>query len=162
MIERIHVDPKLDKYLAALRKSSPRAALAADRVVTIIAELERGIIPPGEICAFTRNGDARIKGCRKFDLGAGYRLVSVKQGGDLYLLFVGTHDECGRWIENNRQGLPLEIITGRCRTIERTRCRKPPAPETPPKNEAEPEDDWIPPLSDQDLRIIFSGLVGGG
>ena len=161
MIARIHVDPKLEKGLANLRKSSRRATLAADRVESIIAELERGILPPGDICTFTKNGDARIKGCRKFNLGAGYRLVSVKQGNDLYLLFVGTHDECSRWIENNRQRLPLEIINGRCRTIRRSGKAKTGDVEPSPTRDVESEGDWIPPISDQDLRIIFSGLVGG-
>ena len=161
MIKRIHVDPKIEKCLAALRKSNRRAVLAADRVQTIIDELERGILPPGEICTFTKNGDARINGCRKYDLGAGYRLVSVKQGSDLYLLFVGTHDECSRWIENNRAQLPLGIITGRCRTLTRTRRHEQPCPQPASMTtDQEGGDDWITALSDQDLRMIFSGLVG--
>ncbi|HSO18507.1 MAG TPA: hypothetical protein VLT88_03555 [Desulfosarcina sp.] len=129
--------------------------------MTFSGRLERGIVSTGNICTFTKNGDARIKGCRKFDLGAGYGLVSVKQGNDLYLLFVRTHDECSRWIENNRQRLPLEIITGRCRTTARMRHGEPADPEAPPTRETDAGDDWMPPLSDQDLRIIFSGLVGG-
>lgn len=161
MIENIHLDPKLGKCLAALKKGSRRAGMAADRVETIIMELKRGKIPPGQVCAFTRNGEARIKGCRKYNLGAGYRLVTLKQGNDLYLLFAGTHDECARWIENNREHLPLEMIAGRSRTVRRPVCRKAPEARTSPPPESQPEEDWIPPLDDRDLRIIFSGLVGG-
>lgn len=159
MIERMHLDPKLEKYLATLRKGSRRAGLAADRVETIIMEVERGKLPPEEMCAFTRNGEARIKGCRKYNLGAGYRLVTLKQGNDLYLLFVGTHDECSRWIENNREHLPLEMITGRCRTVVRSRPKQTvTSPSTP--RDTEPEEDWISPVTDRDLRIVFHGIVG--
>lgn len=87
MIERIHLDPKLEKCLEVLKKGSRRACLAADRAAGIIEELKRGEIPPGDFCAFTRHGEARIKGCRKYNLGAGYRLITLKQGDDLYLLF---------------------------------------------------------------------------
>lgn len=159
MIERMHLDPKLEKYLATLRKGSRRACLAADRVETIIMEVKRGKLPPEEKCTFTRNGEARIKGCRKYNLGAGYRLVTLKQGDDLYLLFVGTHDECDRWIENNREHLPLEMIAGRCRTVARSRPKQTVArPSTPP--DMEPEEDWLPPVTDRDLRFVFRGIVG--
>jgi len=160
MIEKIHLDTKLDKCLAALKKRSRRANLAANRVETIIAELKRGAMPPGQICTFTRNGEARIKGCRKYNLGAGYRLITLKQESDLYLLFVGTHDECGRWIENNREHLPLKEIAERCRTLKRSTGKKeaPAAPSPPP--DPEPETDQIPPLKDVELRTIFSGLTG--
>jgi hypothetical protein len=121
MIERIHLDPKLEKILAVLRKCGRRERLVADRVEAIIAEVKRGQLPPEEVASFTRNGEGRIRGCRKYDLGAGYRLITLKQGEDLYLLFAGTHDECGRWVENNREHLPLKMITERCRTVERSR-----------------------------------------
>jgi len=160
MIENIHVDPKLDKCLTAMRKGSRRACLAADRVDAIVADLKRGGTPPGDLCTFTRNGEGRIKGCRKFDLGAGYRLVTLKQGSELYLLYAGTHDECSRWVENNRSHLPLEMIAGRSQTI-RWYGRKSASPSTPsPAPEMEPEEDWIAPLSDHDLRLVFCGLVG--
>lgn len=161
MQQRIHVDPKLEKCLAALRKGGSRACLAADRVETIIAELKRGETPPSQVCAFTRNGEARIRGCRKFNLGAGYRLITLKQGDDLYLLFAGAHDECARWIENNRDHLPLEMIADRSETIKRPARAKVPAAENSPPPEPEPEPDWLPPLDDRDLRIIFSGLIQG-
>jgi hypothetical protein len=161
MIDTIHLDPKLEKCLAALRKGCRRDNLAAERVESIVAELKQGKTPPGQVCAFTRSGEARIRGCRKYNLGAGYRLVTLKQGNDLYLLFAGTHDECARWIENNRDRLPLETIAERSRTVRRD-ARKPAiVTENSPPPEAESDEDWIPALDDRDLRVIFSGLVGG-
>jgi hypothetical protein len=161
MIDTIHLDPKLEKCLAALRKGCRRDTLAAERVESIIEELKRGKTPPGQVCAFTGGGEARIKGCRKYNLGAGYRLVTLKQGSDLYLLFAGTHDECARWIENNRDRLPLKMIAERSRTLRRDARKPATETENSPPPEAESDEDWIPPLDDQDLRVIFSGLVGG-
>ncbi|MFO7716844.1 hypothetical protein [Desulfosarcina sp.] len=160
MIERIHLDPKLEKNLAALRKGGRRESLVVDRVEAIIAEAECGRLPSSNVCNFTRNGEDRIKGCRKVDLGGGYRLVTLKQGKDLYLLFVGTHDECGRWVENNRLHLPLELIAERCRTISRSITDATSSAHPCLKNRQEQEEDWIPSLSDQDLRVVFSGLLG--
>ena len=160
MIERIHLDPKLGKCLTALKRGSRRACLAAERVESIIEELKRENISPGQVCAFTLNGEARIKGCRKYNLGAGYRLITLKQGTDMYLLFAGTHDDCTRWIENNREHLPVEMISDRCSTIERTARKKRSSKKSSLIPDMEPDEDWTPPLSDRDLRIIFSGLVG--
>lgn len=163
MIETIHVDPKLEKCLAALRKGSRRACLAADRAEDIIEELKRGEKPLGEICTFTRNGEARIKGCMKYNLGAGYRLVILKQENDLYLLYAGTHDECGRWIENNRDGLSLELIAERSDTLRRPRDKNDRQTSVCPlcDDHETVDEDWLPPLSDKELRMVFSGLVGG-
>lgn len=161
MIERIHLDPKLKKCLAALKKGSSRAGLAAGRLETIVAEAECGRLPPAEMVTFTHNGEARIKGCRKYDLGGGYRLVTLKNGGDLFLLFAGNHEECSRWIENNRDQLPLEMITERCQTVERpaSHGRAPTVASAQPDEEA--ETDWITPPDERDLRVVFSGLIGG-
>lgn len=162
MIERIHVDSRLKKNLAALRKGSRRACLAAERTEAIIEGLKHGRTPPGAICAFTRNGEARIKGCRKFNLGAGYRLVTLKRENDLYLLFAGTHDACSRWIANNYEQLTPDCIAERSDTIRRPGSRKETSPTgSKPPPAADADEDWIPALSDQDLRAIFSGLVDG-
>lgn len=162
MIENIHVDPKLDKCLSVLRKGCRRACLAADRTDAIINELKRGEMPPGDICSFTRHGEGRIKGCRKYDLGAGYRLVTLKQDNNLFLLFAGTHDECSRWIDNNRAHSTMESIAERCDTIKRPGIRKRTvASKHATSNDLEADEDWIPPLSDKDLRMVFSGLVEG-
>jgi hypothetical protein len=160
MIERIHLDPKIEKNLAALRKSGRRESLVADRVEAIIAEAERGRLPSPKTCNFTRNGEDRIKGCRKYDLGGGYRMITLKQGVDLYLLFVGTHDDCGRWIENHRIDLNLEMVAERCRTISRVNADEPWPGESSGSAAQEPDEDWLPPVSDHDLRVVFSGLLG--
>jgi hypothetical protein len=79
------------------------ASLAASRAEEIIERLASGDSQAIEIISRrTKHGELRINGCRKYNLGAGYRLVCVKQDGDLAATYVGSHDDCNRWIENNR------------------------------------------------------------
>jgi hypothetical protein len=47
-------------------------------------------------------GEYRLKNCIKYDLGHGYRLVTVKDGDNLFITFAGSHDQTDRWIETHR------------------------------------------------------------
>lgn len=58
--------------------------------------------------SFTWNGEYRIKNCKKIDLVGAYRLVLIKKDNCLVLLYVGSHDDCFRWLERNK-GLAYEI-----------------------------------------------------
>lgn len=49
----------------------------------------------------THHGESRIPHCVKYDLGSGYRLVTVEHEGHRHLLFVGTHDETDLWVDNH-------------------------------------------------------------
>ena len=57
---------------------------------------------------FTRRGEYRIKYCGKYELGCGHRLVFIRRNGHIVFLYVGSHDDCFRWIERNR-GLTYEF-----------------------------------------------------
>lgn len=158
----VHLDPKFYKRLAALRKAGKKAGIAAQKADGIIGRLSKqGFVMPEEIGTITKYGELRLKHCIKYDLGNGYRLITLKQGGDLYVLYVGTHDECHRWVENNRE-LKLELVRSRCETVE--------VAATVPCLEdsfftIEPDADntltnHIENLSDRELRLIFRGLIG--
>jgi len=58
--------------------------------------------------SFTCNGEYRIKNCKKIDLIGAYRLVMINKDNRFILLYIGSHDECFRWIERNK-GLSYEI-----------------------------------------------------
>ena len=49
----------------------------------------------------TNHGESRIQHCVKYDLGRGYRLVTIKHQGIVSLEFVGNHDETDRWLDRN-------------------------------------------------------------
>jgi hypothetical protein len=55
----------------------------------------------------TKNGELRIKNCIKYDLGGGYRLVTIRNYEHLLVVFIGTHDETNQWIENHRDDVFL-------------------------------------------------------
>ena len=50
---------------------------------------------------YTKYGEKRIKNCRKYDLGCGYLLITLQRCKTVFIPFLGSHDECQRWLENN-------------------------------------------------------------
>jgi hypothetical protein len=103
----IHREAKLKKCLSLLRKSGGAGYSAARRAEEIIQSLAaKGEVSP-EDHKLTKHGELRIDKCVKFDLGCGYRLIGVKKEGQLILSFAGNHDDCDRWIENNRKFDPV-------------------------------------------------------
>ena len=163
MINKIFIDPKLYKRLARLKRASKKALLAAKSAEEIIEEIQRGAVPLMEIGSLTRRRELRLPGCFKFNLGAGYRLITLKQHHTLYILHTGSHDECNRWIEDNRE-LPVEMIAQRCQVVEilpvkqTDFLKKNNSQTNDPENDPKPE--YGQSLDDQILRRIFCGLTG--
>jgi hypothetical protein len=160
MLQRIYMDPKINKRLELLRRSGKKAALAADKTDEIIARLQSGGDLPIMAGTVTKHGEVRIKGVMKYDLGSGYRLVSLKQEERLFLLFVGSHDDCHRWIENNRE-LSIEQIEQRCNLLP-VRVDTMDSglnDETAQMLMDTENDNPLDRVSEQDLRRIFCGLV---
>jgi len=101
--------PLFEKQLKALGKTDKKGALAAERA----AEIIRQLAVDGWQCVAmknkrTRRGELRVRKCLKYDLGSGYRLISLRRDSELFLLYVGTHDECDRWL-NKKRGSRLQV-----------------------------------------------------
>jgi len=60
----------------------------------------------------TNHGETRIKHCVKYDLGDGWRLVTIHDSGRCVFLFVGDHDDTDRWLDSHR-GETISISKGR-------------------------------------------------
>jgi len=60
----------------------------------------------------TNHGESRIKSCIKYDLGAGFRLVTVNTEKVIWLLFVGNHDAADKWLDNNSGWTPIRAKNG--------------------------------------------------
>jgi hypothetical protein len=108
----LYRDAFFDKCLDELRAKGGEALIAAKKVdefIDILLKPDR----KGNRAKFrfTRNKEARIRNCKKVDLGCGYRLVCIKKDGYLALLYVGTHDDCFRWIARNK-GLAYDFNAG--------------------------------------------------
>ena len=118
-IAKLYRDPLFDRTIEDLRAKGGYAAEAAAKADEFIAAVRTGRGEGGrEKFRFTRNGEHRIRNCRKVDLGCGYRIVCVQKDGRLVLLYIGTHDDCFRWIERRRtaeydlDGVPEEAWLG--------------------------------------------------
>jgi len=101
--------PLFEKQLKALDKADKKGAQAAERA----AEIIRQLAVDGWQCVAmmnkrTKRGELRVRKCLKYDLGSGYRLISLKRDSELFLLYVGTHDECDRWL-NKKRGSKLQV-----------------------------------------------------
>jgi hypothetical protein len=152
----IHRPPKFNKYLENLNKSGGKAAMAARRAEEIIESLQNKPDAVGQLRnRLTKHGELRIDRCIKYDLGGAYRLVGVRKGRNLVFTFVGTHDDCDRWIENHRGHVP---------PIEPDVAPSPLEADTTEASgqEVEPQEDYdtllMERIDEKTLRKIFSGI----
>ena len=155
----IHRETKFNRRLDTLKRGGKKASLAAKRAEEIIENLASGgkaLLK--ETDNLTKHGELRIDKCRKYDLGGGYRLVCVKQGENLVLSHVGTHDDCNRWIENNRGFEP--DIDEKHQEVPFIQDEEPDRqpPEQEPDEEIDYDDILMKEIDNSLLREIFCGL----
>ncbi len=159
MPKQVFLDPRIDKHMDRLRRSGRKAAMAALRAGEIISRLRGGEAVLHRVGAVTKHGELRIKGVMKYDLGGGYRLVAYRHGPCFYLLFIGSHDDCNRWIENNRELTP-DQIEARCMPLKRRGPVADTDGEVQPLDVESREQDPLASADERVLRRIFCGLVG--
>jgi hypothetical protein len=74
---------------------------AAKKVKAILGNLAEED-PFHGIVTLTHNGESRIAHCRKYDLGGGWRLVTRQHDRTCGFLFMGSHDDVDRWLDEHR------------------------------------------------------------
>jgi hypothetical protein len=160
MICYVHRDSRFERRLRELRKSSGTALSAAKKAEEIINRLlVKGRENSLKVGKLTRKGELRIKSGVKFDLGNGYRLVCAKKGPHLILLYVGTHDDCSRWLERNK-GLKYDIDENGGDMAVTRRSDPPYFQSAMPGDPAEEyEEQLMKQIDDKVIRNIFCGLV---
>lgn len=153
----IHQTRRFAKRLALMAKAGKNERIVARRARQIIADLQAHPLHEKAECKRTRHGELRIADCRKYDLSCGFRLVALKRGCRLIFAYIGSHDDCQRWIENNRdyqeiiESTPIPVAT----PAEQTTSEE----ETETESEAdEYEERLMAKIDDRLLREIFSGL----
>ncbi len=159
MILQVLRDKVFDERMRDYLNHGGPALSAARRANEIIGKIVRGGRTGGvKFGRRTRNGEMRIRNCIKYDLGNGYRMVCLRRDTRFVALFIGTHDECSRWLERNRD-LAYEWSTAphECRETAQ-------APVRPLRKERDPaeiyEEDLLRSLDDTTLRKIFCGICG--
>ena len=159
MIFSLYLDPKFTKTLNELRKQGGISSIVAKKADDLIRRLLlRGRDCSAETGRLTKNGELRIRKCKKYDMGNGYRLICLRKASSLILLYIGTHDECTRWLERNK-GLEYDINTAG----EGPQLAKQISLEVEPQiKKVDPADEYeeklISRIDDRMLRKIFSGL----
>ncbi len=159
MIKQIHVHQKVKKEIQGTSFCHDASGIAASRAQDIIRSLQEGI-SPSRAGLLSRKKDLRIKNLYKFNLGRGYRLVSIKEKETIYVLFFGTHDQCDRWLDDHRKKKPhqkpLPMISY---AVEQVDSRQPSI--SPPQCDDDPLNHCDDPaqISQRELRRIFCGLA---
>jgi len=152
------------RNLKDLHQKGGTAAMAAGKAEALIRQLsgvnERDL---RKQFRFTRHGEYRIQYCGKYDLGCGYRLAFIRRGSLLALLYLGSHDDCFRWIARNR-GRSFKIRNliqddPSRNVIPSKGCTHPTFVKEDPLFD-EYETNLLSKINESDLRKIFSAFEG--
>jgi hypothetical protein len=159
----IYVSKKVETCIEALKKTGKAGTTLANKAKCIIESLVLGTAQHhmDAIGSFTKYGEKRIRNCRKYDLGCGYRLITLQRGETVFIPFLGTHDACQLWLESNSR--LKEFSTGAGRTI-RVVEKKPVTMISKKTERADiimDDHGLFKNLTDKDLRRVFSGLAQG-
>jgi hypothetical protein len=150
-----------ERQLRSLRRSDKRGAAAAVRAEKLICAIASGQLSDEEMLTKqTKNGELRLK-CRKFDLGGGYRLISLREKDGLYFTFAGTHDACDRWLGKRRtEGLSLNPAQLKPVSVNPEQVSDVDLPAELLLAEAEYEAYIDSKLDEKTLRYLFRGMCG--
>lgn len=103
MIRHIRIARTLKKQLNNLRQTGTKGKLAATQCETLLDLIRHeGIKTESVYGKRTKKGECRISKCIKYDLGHGYRLVTIREGQDLFMTYIGNHDETDQWLDRHR------------------------------------------------------------
>ena len=160
----VKVSARVERRIKSLDQSDKAGKIIARKAESIIENIKSGAISDHteQKGLFTKYGEKRIKYCRKYDFGCGYRLITIQKDSLILVPFLGTHDECDRWLETNNKSKHIGEDKGSIIPILQD--------EQETEDTLETLDDGTPDLygdeprldiSEQDLRIVFCGLVEG-
>ena len=157
----IHQTRKFAKRLVAMAKAGKHERIVAERARQILADLHTNPLHEEAECKRTRHGELRLNDCRKYDLSCGFRLIALKRERRLIFTYIGSHDDCQRWIENNRdyqdeiKSVPVPQVSAEDRHQSEAVIG------IGPDND-EDEEDLMVEIDERVLREIFSGLCNNG
>lgn len=158
----IHQTRRFAKRLLFMDKAGKHERIVAMRARQIIADLQTHPLHEEAECKRTRHGELRLNDCRKYDLSCGFRLVALKRDQRLVFTYIGSHDDCQRWIENNRYYQDTIESTAIPLIRNQDQCK---IPSQSLNDIRQTEDEYETQLQsgidEQTLRSIFSGLCKG-
>ena len=89
-----------DPAVKKMRNAGGAHRRRADKVIDVLMNLDNSATPLRALKR-TAHGEGRIRHCVKYDLGDGYRLVTIQSTKIVAFCFVGIHTECDRWLDTN-------------------------------------------------------------
>jgi len=158
----LYVSKKVEDSIEVLKKTGKAGKCLAKKATDVIDGLASGAAkhPPDINVTFTKYGEKRIKQCRKYDLGCGYRLITVQRGETVFIPFLGTHDSCHRWLETNSQLKDFTTGAGRKISIPEDNQGEVHQQESDCDDQIADDDVFRTP-TEKELRFVFSGLIQG-
>ncbi len=159
----LFVSSKVKSRIAALEKTGKSGKALAQKAIGIIDSLASGDVRNhmDAVENYTKYGEKRIKNCRKYDLGCGYRLIMLQRGKTVFIPFLGSHDECQRWLENNSRMKAFHAGKGKTIHIEDRKSSSTNLRDVDNIDMDVDGDGLLQDLTDKDLRSVFNGLVEG-
>ena len=163
LLRYIYSSRSLAKQLHGLQKAGKKAESPPSKCETIINDIKRnGCQCEGVLSQRTRKGELRIKNCIKYDLGGGYRLVTIRADSHLFITFVGSHDDTDQWIEHHRYDTfsPGKLLYRCEERIIPSDITETPAAENFKADDIDDdyEDQLSARLDERQLKSIFQGL----
>ena len=139
----VHRENKFNEVLRHLRNNGGHDAHAYKKIGEIRQSLELG---ERNVCQTTDKGETRIANCIKYDLGNGYRLVTVDFGEVVMLCHAGKHDDVDHWLDTNQgQKFTYDKNTKKISVVverEVTTTPNLPAATTPPEDTSYDRTSW--------------------
>jgi hypothetical protein len=161
----VKISAKVERRIEELRQSGKTGKSIAQKADSIIENLKSGasLDYTENTGAFTKYGEKRLKGCRKYDFGNGYRLITLQKDMMILVPFIGTHDECDRWLETNNRSKHIAEGKGTMVSVLNKPGDNIDSSDTPCyETDDLCTDDEIPlDLDEQVLRTVFCGIVNG-
>jgi hypothetical protein len=157
-MKSLFVSSRVESRIASLEKAGKAGKALAQKVTGIIDDLASGGTRRhmDRAASYTKHGENRIDHCRKYDLGCGYRLIMLQRGERVFIPFLGSHDECQRWLADNSGQKSLRTGKGTTLPVQGSPFM---ADSKTDAMDGEMDDDLLPPLTDKELRLVFRGLI---
>jgi len=153
----IHQTRRFAKRLIFMAKAGKNERIVTERARQIIAQLQANPLHEEAECKRTRHGELRLNDCRKYDLSCGFRLIALKRNQCLIFTYIGSHDDCQRWIDNNRYYLDL-VDSEPIPLTSLDESANPSAFVQNEDEEDEYEEQLMSAIDEQTLRTVFCAL----
>ena len=102
MIQYIKYHPQFHKQCEKLKRSNDKASKAVENALDILLAFKKARKNFNTMGTLSHSGELRLKDGIKYRLGNGYRLVLSIRKDCLFVLCIGSHDQCDKWLEKNR------------------------------------------------------------